>query len=85
VPGSELVERVMSFGTDLALTIVAGTFLSILVITLLVLGVIIFALRRAIPPAEDPGVAELKRRLAAGEISPVEYEVRVRAIVKGDE
>jgi uncharacterized membrane protein len=54
------------------------------VTTLLVVGVIVFALRRAIPPAEDPGIAELKRRLAAGEISPAEYEVRVRAIEKGD-
>ena len=74
----------MNFGSDLALTIVAGTFLSILATTLLVVGVIIFALRRAIPRAEDPGIAELKRRLAAGEISPVEYEVCVRAIEKGD-
>jgi uncharacterized membrane protein len=72
-------------GSDLALTIVAGTFLSIIVITVLVVGVIFFALRRAIPPAEDPGIAELKRRMAAGEISPVEYEVRARAILKGDE
>lgn len=70
---------------DLALMIVVGTFLSILVITLLVVGVVFFALRRAIPKAEDPGIAELKRRMAAGEISPVEYEVRVRAITKGDE
>jgi len=75
----------MNFGSDLALTIVAGTFLSIIATTLLVVGVIVFALRRTIPPAEDPGVAELKRRLSAGEISPVEYEVRVRAIEKGDE
>ncbi len=74
----------MNPGSDLALAIVAVTFLSILVITLLVVGVIVFALRRAIPPAEDPGVAELKRRMAAGEISPAEYEVRVRAIEKGD-
>ena len=74
----------MNSGSELALAIVAGTFLSILVITLLVLGVIVFALRRAIPPAEDPGVAELRRRMADGEISPVEYEVRVRAIEKGD-
>jgi uncharacterized membrane protein len=74
----------MNSGSDLALAIIAGTLLSILVITLLVVGVIVFALRRAIPPAEDPGIAELKRRMAAGEISPVEYEVRVRAIEKGD-
>lgn len=70
--------------TNLAAVIVAGTFLSILLTTLLVVGVIVYALRRAMPPTEDPGIAELKRRLAAGEISPVEYEVRVRAIEKGD-
>jgi uncharacterized membrane protein len=74
----------MGSGADLALAILAVTFLSILVITVLVLGVIVFAMRRAIPPAEDPAIAELKRRMAAGEISPVEYEVRVRAIQKGD-
>jgi uncharacterized membrane protein len=74
----------MNSGSDLALTIVAGTLLSILVITLLVVGVIVFALRRAIPPAEDPAIAELKSRMATGEISPVEYEVRVRALEKGD-
>jgi uncharacterized membrane protein len=74
----------MNSGSDLALAIVAGTLLSILVITLLVVGVIVFALRRAIPPAEDPAIAELKSRMATGEISPVEYEVRARAIEKGD-
>jgi uncharacterized membrane protein len=74
----------MNSGSDLALAIVAGTLLSILVITVLVVGVIVFALRRAIPPPEDPAIAELKRRMATGEISPVEYEVRVRAIEKGD-
>ena len=74
----------MNSGSDLALTIVAGTFISIIVLTLLVVGVIAYAMRRAIPAPEDPGIAELKRRMAAGEISPVEYEVRARAIEKGD-
>jgi uncharacterized membrane protein len=74
----------MNAGFDLALVVVAGTFLSIIAITVLVLGVIVFALRRAIPKAEDPAIAELKRRLADGEISDLEYEVRLRALVKGD-
>jgi uncharacterized membrane protein len=69
---------------DPAVAIVAVTFASILVITLLVLGVIVWAFRRAAPRAEDPAVAELKRRLAAGEITPAEYEVRLRALEKGD-
>ena len=73
------------YGTpDLALIIVGGTFLAIILITLLVLGTIVWAFRRAAPPAEDPAVVELRRRLAAGEISPVEYEVRLRALQKGD-
>lgn len=70
--------------SELALIIVAGTFLSIIAITLLVVGLVFFALRRAIPPTQDPALAELERRMAAGEISPVEYEVRARAIEKGD-
>jgi uncharacterized membrane protein len=50
------------------------------VIGLLTAGIIVVAFRRASPPREDPAVAELKRRLAAGDISPVEYEVRLRAL-----
>jgi uncharacterized membrane protein len=74
----------MISGADLGLTIVVGTFLAIVLITLLVVGVIAFALHRAIPPAEDPAITELKRRLADGEISDVEYEVHLRSLVKGD-
>jgi uncharacterized membrane protein len=65
---------------SLGLAIVAATFGGILVIGLLTAGIIIFAFRRVSPAREDPAVTELKRRLAAGEISPVEYEVRLRAL-----
>ena len=68
----------------LGFAIVAMTFLMMLVITILTIGIIVWVFRRVMPKAEDPAIAELKRRLAAGEISPVEYEVRMRAIVKGD-
>ncbi len=46
----------------------------------LVVGVIVWAIRRNTPAREDPAVTELKARLARGEISPVEYEVRMRAL-----
>ncbi len=56
-----------------------------LVITGLVVGVIVWAIRRSAPPSEDPAVAELKARLARGEISPVEYQVRMRALQDAEE
>jgi uncharacterized membrane protein len=55
-----------------------------LVITLLIIGVVVWSIRRSLPPREDPAVAELKARLARGEIEPVEYEVRIRALRDGD-
>lgn len=79
-PGKEPVDPSVNLG----LVITAGTLAAIGVMTLLILGVVAWAIRRSRPPAEDPAVAELRRRLAAGEITPVEYEVRLRALVKGD-
>jgi uncharacterized membrane protein len=55
-----------------------------LIITLLIIGVVVWSIRRSLPPREDPAVAELKARLARGEIEPVEYEVRMRALRDGD-
>ena len=60
--------------------LMAATLLLPLVITILVIGGVVWAIRRSVPRAEDPAVAELKARLARGEISPVEYEVRMRAL-----
>jgi uncharacterized membrane protein len=51
----------------------------------LVVGVIVWAIRRNSAPREDPAVTELKTRLARGEISPVEYEVRMRALQDAEE
>ena len=65
---------------DLAWGIVLVTLIGIVVIAVLTAGIIVSAFRRASPPREDPAVTELKRRLAAGEISSVEYEVRLRAL-----
>jgi uncharacterized membrane protein len=55
------------------------------VTTGLIVGVIVWAIRRSAPAREDPAIAELKSRLARGEIDPVEYQVRMRALRDGDE
>lgn len=52
--------------------------------TALIIGVIVWAIRRSVPPNEDPAVAELKSRLARGEIDTAEYQVRMRALEEDD-
>lgn len=56
-----------------------------LVTTGLIVGVIVWAIRRSSPAREDPAVAELKARLARGEIDPIEYQVRMRALRDGED
>jgi uncharacterized membrane protein len=56
-----------------------------LIITGVVIGVVIWAIRRNTPRRESPAVEELKVRLARGEISPVEYQVRIRALQDGED
>jgi uncharacterized membrane protein len=53
-----------------------------LVITGLIIGVVVWAIRRNAPAADDPAVAELKRRYARGEIDPAEFEVRLRSLTE---
>ena len=53
-----------------------------LVITVLIVGVIVWTVRRNTPPREDPAVAELKARYARGEIDPAEFEVRLRSLTR---
>ena len=72
----------MNASFDLAWGIIGVTLIAILVITLVTVGIIAFVFRLVTRSAEDPAIAELKRRLAAGEISPVEYEVRLRALTE---
>ncbi len=55
-----------------------------LITTGLIIGVVIWAIRRTVPPQENPAVAELKSRLARGEIDPTEYQVRLRALERDD-
>ena len=64
---------------------IAVSLLIPLLTTGLIVGTIIWAIRRSAPAREDPAVAELKARLARGEISPTEYTVRMRALRGGDD
>jgi uncharacterized membrane protein len=64
--------------------IVAISLLLPLLMTGLIVGVIVWAIRRNSPRREDPAIEALKIRLARGEIDPVEYEVRLRALHDGD-
>ncbi len=48
-----------------------------LLITVLIVGVIVWVVRRNAPPAEDPAITELKARMARGEIDPIEFRVRM--------
>jgi uncharacterized membrane protein len=40
--------------------------------------------RRRLQAGEDPALAELKQRLASGEITPVEYRARLDALRRKD-
>ena len=56
-----------------------------LVTTALILCTIVWAIRRSAPAREDPAIVELKARLARGEIDPIEYQVRMRALRSGED
>ncbi len=56
-----------------------------LIITGAVIGVVIWAVRRNAPRREEPAIEELKARLARGEIDPIEYQVRIRALRDGND
>ena len=58
----------------------AASLIVPLVITVLIIGVIVWAVRRNSAPREDPAVAALKERYARGEIDQAEFEVRLRSL-----
>jgi uncharacterized membrane protein len=62
--------------------LMAATLILPLVITGIVVGVVVWAVRRNSAPREDPAITELKARLARGEIEPIEYEVRLRSLMQ---
>lgn len=60
--------------------IMAASIVVPLVITVLIIGVVVWAIRRNSVPREDPAVAALKARYARGEIDQAEFEVRLRSL-----
>jgi uncharacterized membrane protein len=67
------------FGGFFILTILLGVVLP-LVITVAVILVIVFAIRRAMPTGRKAAEMELQQRLVAGQIDPAEYQARVDAL-----
>lgn len=63
---------------DWMLPFVLASFLVPVIITVAVIAVIVWAIRRNSAPQDDPAVAELKARYARGEIDPAEFQVRLR-------
>lgn len=56
---------------------IVGSLGVTLLITVIIVGVIVWVVRRNAPPSEDPAIAELKARMARGEIDPIEFRVRM--------
>jgi len=71
-----IVDQVMG----ITLASIVGSLLATILVTVLILAVVVWAIRRSAPPREDPAVAELKARLARGEIDPLEFRVRMDEI-----
>ncbi len=64
------------------------TIVSILVslaIPVIIIGVVIWAIRRNTAPRRDPAEESLRARLATGEIDQAEFLVRMRALHDGDD
>lgn len=56
-----------------------------LAIPIIIVGVIIWAIRRNAPARRDPAEESLRERLARGEIDQAEFLVRMRALHDGDD
>jgi uncharacterized membrane protein len=53
-----------------------------LVMTAVVIGVIVWAIRRSVPTGRDAAIGELRKRLARGEIDPAEFQARFDALIR---
>ena len=60
-------------------------FLISLAVPLLIVGVVVWAIRRSAPRRRDPAEESLRARLARGEIDRAEFLVRMRALNEGDD
>ena len=67
------------FGFAIVTTIVS------LAIPVIIIGVVIWAIRRTSPRRRDPAEENLRARLATGEIDQAEFLVRMRALHDGDD
>ncbi len=61
------------------------TVLASLAVPLIIVGVVIWAIRRSAPKRRDPAEESLRARLATGEIDQAEFLVRMRALHDGDD
>lgn len=71
------------FGAFMGIAIL-GTLLT-LAIPIVIIVVIIWAIRRGMPPRHDPAEEALRARLARGEIDLAEFQVRLRGLQRGDD
>jgi uncharacterized membrane protein len=62
-------------------TIVLSVLIPLL-ITVGVIGTIIWAIRRSVPTGKDAAVAELRARFARGEIDQSEFQARMDALTR---
>jgi uncharacterized membrane protein len=56
-----------------------------LAVPVIVIGVVVWAIRRSAPKRRDPAEESLRARLATGEIDQAEFLVRMRALHDGDD
>jgi uncharacterized membrane protein len=70
---------------DTVFSITIITVVASLLIPIIVIGVVIWAIRRNAPPRRDPAEEALRQRLAHGEIDQAEFLVRMRALHDGDD
>jgi len=63
---------------------ILGTLFT-LAVPIAIVVVIVWAIRRGMPSRRDPAEAALRERLARGEIDLAEFQVRLRALNRGDE
>jgi uncharacterized membrane protein len=61
------------------------TIIASLAVPIVIIGVVIWAIRRNALPRRDPAEQALRDRLASGDIEQAEFLVRMRALHDGDD
>jgi uncharacterized membrane protein len=73
------------FGFDVGGFVAATVLISLLipiVITVIVIGTVVWAMRRAMPTGKDAAIQELRDRFARGEIDQSEFQARMDTLTK---